>query len=106
MSAPTLTTAEIEKRLHEQAVASARRILGTDRAADAVAIADLVVGHYRNICAASDGVLHVADVPLKDFAGEMITRVSALVTASVVSISMIALEALQVAVRGSRQTRQ
>jgi hypothetical protein len=88
------------RRWHAQAIDSALRILGPHRSADATAIADLILGHWANVCAASVDLLRIGDVPLGQFGDELLRRTGTLITASTVEMSVLALEALGIAVHG------
>jgi hypothetical protein len=103
---PSVSFAEVRAKMHAQAVTSALRILGPDRAADATALADLLIGHWANVCAASADLLRIGDVTLAHFGEELVKRTGALVTAASVDMSVLALEALGIAVHGSRHTKQ
>ena len=93
----------VRATLHAQAVASARRILGTHRGGDAVAVADLIVAHWEQVSAAC---VALGELLVLDLTDELHKRLEALVTASTVAVSVIALEALGIAVHGSRHGTQ
>jgi hypothetical protein len=97
---------EVRTKMRAQATESALRILGPHRSADAAAIADLILAHWANVCAASVDLLRIGDVPLAHFGEELLKRTGTLITASTMEMSVLALEALGIAVHGSRHTTQ
>jgi hypothetical protein len=97
---------EVRAKMHATAVEAALRIIGSQRRDDATALADLVVAHWEQVCLASVELLNLGDVPVSRFGDEIAKRIGALVTASTVNVSVIAIEALGIAVHGSAHTKQ